>query len=87
MKTIVFDETCIGWSEIPEHNERYLRLQREHLNDLLIYRRYLYLNVIYESFGVKWNPDDKNICYLAEFGPIGIEFQSIGEGKYLVHID
>lgn len=87
MKAIVFDETCKGWSEISETTELYLRLQRDYLNDLLITVGYLYMSDIYRIFDMKWNPKDKNICYLAEFGPISIEFESIGEGKYLVKID
>lgn len=87
MKTIVFDETCQGWTKYPDLNASFLGLQKDYLNDLLLTKRYVYLHEIYKSLGVKWNPNDKNICYLAEFGPIGIEFESIGEGRYLVKID
>lgn len=86
MKTIKFDETCPGWTKIPELNATYLRLQRDYLNEKLIAKRYMYLNEIYETLGIEWNPEDKNICYLAEFGPIGIEFESIGGGNYLIKI-
>lgn len=87
MKTIVFDKTCPGWSEVPELTDTYLRLQRDYLNDLLIVRGYLYMSDIYNILGLKWDPKDKNICYLAEFGPISIELESTGEGNYLVKID
>lgn len=86
MKAIIFDETCVGWSEIHERNVEYLRFQIDYLEDLLNFRRYLYMSSIYETLGVMWNPEDKNICYLAEFGPIGIKFESIGDGKYLITI-
>ena len=86
MKTIIFDETCVGWSEIHEYNVAYLRFQIDYIEELLVHRRYLYINTIYEIFGVRWNPNDKNICYLAEFGPIGIKFESAGDGKYLITI-
>jgi hypothetical protein len=87
VKTIVFDETCQGWTKYPDLNATFLGLQKDYLNDLLLTKRYVYLHEIYESLGVKWNSNDKNICYLAEFGPIDIEFEPIGEGRYLVKID
>lgn len=87
MKTIVFNECCIGWSKVPEQNAMYLGLQKDYLNDLLMHRGYLYLNDVYEALGVQWDPDDENVCYRAEYGPIGIELESIGRGNYLVKID
>ena len=86
MKVITFDETCVGWSKIPECNVAYLQFQIDYLEDLLKFRGYLYMSSIYQTLGVMWNPEDKNICYLAEFGPIGIKFESIGNGKYLITI-
>ena len=32
-----------------------------HLMDLLKWRKYLYLNQVYEHFGIKWNPNDENV--------------------------
>ena len=86
MKTIVFDETCAGWTKYPDLNATYLGLQKDFLNEKLIAKRYMYLSEIYETLGVAWNPEDKNICYLAEFGPIDVEFEPTGEGNYLIKI-
>ena len=86
MKTILFDETCTGWTKFVDANVLYLGLQRDYLNDLLIARGYVYLNDIYESLGAKWNPDDENICYRSENGPIVITFEPAGKGNHLVII-
>lgn len=87
MKTILFNETCAAWSKFPEVTITYLRLQRDYLNNLLIARGYLYLNEIYEALGAKWNPDDENVCYRSDEGPIEMQFESLGEGNYLVKFD
>ena len=86
MQTIIFDESCVGWSEIPERTAAFLRLQKDYLENLLVHRGYLYRNTIYEILGARWDPNDKNICYLAEFGPISIDFKSAGDGTYLITI-
>ena len=86
MKTIVFNESCPGWSKSSDRNIIYLNLQREYLNDKLMYRGYLYLSEIYESLGVAWNPKDDNICYTTDDGPIEMQFESMGDGNYLVKI-
>lgn len=87
MKTILFNETCAGWSKHPDQNHLYLRLQRDYLNELLIARGYLYLNEIYAALGAMWNPKNENICYMSDDGPIEITFESLGTGNYLVKFD
>lgn len=86
MKTIVFDETCVGWTKYTDLNNAYLGLQKDHFNDRLLAKGYVYLNEIYEALGVKWNPEDENICYLSENGPIDIQYLPYGGSKYLVMI-
>lgn len=75
MTTIKFDRDCVGWSNNDVGNQYYLDLQLRYFNEVLEYRRYLYLSSIYEHIGAKWNPDWKNICYLAEFGKLYYEIE------------
>lgn len=48
----------------PEHNYNlmFIRHQELHFNNLLTHRGYVYLNEIYNAFGVKWDPKDENLC-------------------------
>lgn len=84
MKTILFNDTCAAWTSIPDLNIKFLHLQRDYLNDLLTVRGYVYLNEIYQTLGVTWNPKNENVCYMSDDGPIEMEFESLGEGNYLV---
>lgn len=59
---IIFDSSCFGWSTLEERNLMVIRQQEIWLNDLLRRKGYVYLNEIYEAFGVKWNPKDQNDC-------------------------
>lgn len=45
-----------------EANLMIVRMTEEHINDLIKYRGYIYLNQIYEMFGVEWNPEWENLC-------------------------
>lgn len=66
MKNIEFlwDKNCINYDE---NNEEYNRLfiyhVFEYFNNLIDVRGYLYLNAIYEEFGVVWDTDRENLCF------------------------
>lgn len=47
-----FDEYCIGWEKDPELNLYYVRMQQAHANDLLKARGHLFLNEVYDMFGI-----------------------------------
>lgn len=86
MKTIIFDEKAADWSRHPDWNAEYLRAKRAYLMDLFNYRGYIYLNQIYEEFGIGWNPGMINSLYLAKSGPIIIEFEPVEDNRILIHI-
>lgn len=86
MRTIVFNETCMGWTKYTDLNNAYLGLQKDYLNEKLIAKGYLYLSEIYETLGAMWNPKDDNICYTADSGPIDITYLPYGGSNYLVMI-
>lgn len=88
MKTIVFDSNASYWSKNLEMNRTYLNLQRYYLKDRLIYKGYLYLNEIYDTFGVAWNPDDENVCYRYGKGDFDIQFTGPDlENTWLIKIN
>lgn len=47
-----FDEGCLGWEKDPELNLYYVRMQQAHANDLLKARGHLFLNEVYDMFGI-----------------------------------
>lgn len=87
MTTIKFNRNCVGWTKDDATNQYYLDIQLQYFNELLKARQYLYLNSIYETIGAAWNPDWKNICYLAEFGELYYEIERNEENEeYLIKI-
>ena len=64
-----FNETCQGWTNIPEYNLLFLKMMQEHCNELLKSRGHLFLNEVYHILGmsrtkagsiVGWVYDTKN---------------------------
>lgn len=90
MKTIIFDETSPAFITDENYetmNYEFLETQANYLKDKCGYRGYLYLNTVYEAFGVAWNPAEENVCYLEIEGGINFEIAPREDGTYLVHID
>ena len=50
------------------------------LNEVFKTRGYIYVNRIYESFGVKWDPRWENQCYIYEGQPIDFEVCDVDDG-------
>lgn len=48
-----FDKSCKAWEESADYNEMFLRAQQQYANDLLISRRHLYLNEVYDMLGIE----------------------------------
>ena len=87
METIAFDEYCASWTPNGEYNRFYLNTQCQHFQELFMNRGYLYLNYIYESLGVKWNPDWENTCYRIENGPLRMKVEEGLGDVYFIEID
>lgn len=65
--TIRFDKNSSKWlDENFEFNKLFAKTQHEYIKALCKYQGYIYLNTIYELLGLKWNPYDKNICWIFE---------------------
>lgn len=63
MKTIIFDQTSLAWNKDDEFNRYFIRQQVFYILEKLRWRKYLYLNEIYQAFKIAWNPDWENTCY------------------------
>ena len=90
LKTIKFDNTNPNWRNDWADNTWFLHAMELHLNTIIEHRGYIYLNQIYESLDVKWNPDDENPCIKNDGvdRPRRIEFEIFKEPKNVltVHI-
>lgn len=73
--SIKFDRNCVPWSYVDANNQFFIDTTLKYINEILKVRVYLYLSSIYEILGVKWNPEWKNICFLAEFGELTYEIE------------
>lgn len=76
-----FDESCPDWHKNPEYNRMFLQAQQQWANDMLVTRKYLFLNDVYKALGMEetasgqvvgWiydpeNPDHKGANYV-DFG-------------------
>ena len=74
-KTIIFDESSIFWNKEMDYNQCFLKTRCEYFKDYLKYRGYIYLNRVYEGLGMEWNPDNENICFRKENGPVKFTYE------------
>ena len=76
MKTIIFSkDTSWGYNLSDQDNNRYFLKEKlrilEHSFDIY---GYLYLNKVYEYLRIKWNPNNENLVFKKDDGPIRLEF-------------
>ena len=87
MKTIIiFDERSYKWDKEPGFNRVFLKQSFRHLEDLLKFQGYLYLNRVYEHLGMNWNPDNENICFRKENGLVKFNYELTEENTYKITI-
>lgn len=87
MKTIIiFDESSWQWVTNPDLNKAFLESVFHYLKDRCDNRGYIYLNIVYESLGLKWDPDNENICFRKENGPIEFDYELTEENTYKITI-
>lgn len=85
MRRIIFNDNAIGWSYMDGCNEAYLKYNIDYLRNKYNARGYLYLNEIYESLGIAWNPDDENVCFKKPWS-FSIWFEPIEGRQYEIFV-
>ena len=85
MEIINFDGSSMGHVGDCEMNKAFLDVQKRYLKEKLFYRGYLYLNEVYESFGVRWNPKKANVCWHDK--PLSIETEQTGENEFMITVE
>jgi hypothetical protein len=64
--TLTFDKNSSRWERDYELNKLFIRTQLTFIQDLYETRGYIYLDTIYDLFGLRWNPYEENICWILE---------------------
>ena len=76
METIIFSKDT-SWkynSRDQDYNLYFLKEMVKNLEISFDIYGYLYLNKVYEYLMVKWNPNNENVVFKKDDGPIRIEF-------------
>ena len=76
MKTIIFNKDT-SWkynSSDQDYNRYFLKDELKSLENSFDTYGYLYLNKVYERLRVKWNPNNENVVFKKDDGPIRLEF-------------
>ena len=61
---VIFDSNSLYWTKDAGANRMYIKLQENYFNDLLKKRGYVYLNMIYEGLGLRWDCEGENPCFM-----------------------
>ena len=76
MKTIIFNKDT-SWkydSSDPDYNRCFLKDELRSLERSFEVYGYLYLSKVYERLRIDWNPNDENVVFKKDDGPIRLEF-------------
>lgn len=63
---IRFDKSSSSWEKDFEFNKLFAKTQLIYIMERYRANGYIYLNTIYEIFGLKWNPYNENTCWVRE---------------------
>ncbi len=89
MKTIIFSKDT-SWkydSSDQDYNRYFLREKLRSLEHSFEVYGYLYLNNVYERLFIKWNPNNENVVFKKDDGPIRLEFDHHEDtNEYIVTI-
>lgn len=88
MKTVKFNKESACWMGDNKTNLVFLMNSIDYFNRVLEHRGYLYLNQVYETLGINWDPSYDNTCYLKSDEPISFSVESNEDGnmEFLIHI-
>lgn len=87
MSIIIDPKVTIAAVNNRELNRTFALMTVVALNDRLKYRGYLYLNQIYENFGVKWDPKKENTCWTNDqYSTVNAEIKDFMDYGVIVNI-
>ena len=89
MKTIIFNKDT-SWkynSSDQDYNRYFLKERLRSLERSFEVYGYLYLSKVYERLFINWNPNNENVVFKKDDGPIRLEFDhNENTNEYIVII-
>ena len=89
MKTIIFSKDT-SWkydSRDQDYNRYFLKGTLKNLETSFDIYGYLYLNKVYERLRIEWDPNNENVVFKKDDGPIRLEFDHDEDtNEYIVTI-
>ena len=89
MKTIIFSKYT-SWkydSSDQDYNRYFLKERLRSLERSFEVYGYLYLSKVYERLSINWNPNNENVVFKKDDGPIRLEFDhNENTNEYIVII-
>ena len=89
MKTIIFSKDT-SWkydSSDQDYNRYFLKERLRSLERSFEVYGYLYLSKVYERLFINWNPNNENVVFKKDDGPIRLEFDhNENTNEYIVAI-
>ena len=89
MKTIIFSKDT-SWkydSSDQDYNRYFLKEKLRSLERSFEVYGYLYLSKVYERLSINWNPNNENVVFKKDDGPIRLEFDhNENTNEYIVII-
>ena len=89
MKTIIFSKDT-SWkydSSDQDYNRYFLKEKLRTLERSFEVYGYLYISKVYERLSINWNPNNENVVFKKDDGPIRLEFDhNENTNEYIVII-
>ena len=86
MKTIIFDNGSFKWEDDYETNRCTIRSTTRLLYRSFDVRGYIYLNDIYEHFGIAWDPHEHNECFIKGSNNFGLSWEHLEDNAFKINI-
>lgn len=86
MKTIIFDNKSFMWNDNYERNCYIIVSINQLLCGLFDARGYIYLNDIYERFGVAWDPHEVNECFIKGSNSFMLSWEYLKDNVFKINI-
>lgn len=87
---LYFNESNRSWTERKNENIKIIRAMIVYLESLFNSKGYIYLNEIYETFGIDWDPKEKNLVWIRDdANTIGPEYAALElkNGNIIILVD
>ena len=85
-KTIIFDNGSFKWEDDYETNWCTIKSTTRLLYRSFDVRGYMYLNDIYEHFGIAWDPHEHNECFIKGSNSFALSWEHLEDNAFKINI-